>query len=360
MPQIFASNFGSSSDGSVAVLTLPDHRLRLLRPHQAPVSVSSPLASSSSGRLHVHKYIDFEECVHEDFATSGISGDVFTVCVSPYFVCLVHGEPAALESTAILLDPSSDKGTAFTSKKNIAGQGKENKMVETSFGHTSPLTLVSNFSATRKVFLGNGSFVARMDSDEKSVFFFETFSQSLKRWTPLTGAFDTLWRPSPPSPGRAGAERFLSSFSVLCPSHVFALTSRHAVSGEYSLHIRSWDRSLERRIPLRGPSIVTCHPRSPTVLVSLVGAVMPRHPLVEAIESGVATLLVFGRGPSSKGGSAHWSLLSGGSSLFGDDSNEGTEKSLRTLTFLTFGLVGFSLMWTLWALFYWGWWMRID
>jgi hypothetical protein len=334
MPQVFASNFGSSADGTVAVLTLPENRLRLLRPYDAPINMSSPTASSSSGRMHVRKFVDLEECVSEEIAAPSITGDVYTVCVSTQFVCLMHGEPAAWEATAIIIDSSRDSPGSTKQEKN------QNRGVVIPFRSSL---------APRKRLLGKGSFVTRIDSDEKSILFFETFSQSLYRWTPLTNAFEVLWRPSPSTSSRVGSDRFLSSFSILHPSLVYALMSRNSATNEYSLHIRSWDRTLERRIPLRGPSIVTCHPRNASILVSLVGAVVPRHPLVEAIESGVATLLVFGR--SSMGGS-DWHAATG--------DEEGPEKGIRTLTLLTFGLVGFSLAWTLWALFYFGWWMRIN
>ena len=314
----FITNFGSSADGSVVVLSLAGQKLRIIRVADAPEGITASssllLSSASSPRAERNKCIDFDQCDAEERQLPEVSGDVFAICVSTKFLCLMHGEPAAWEATVLLFEDTS-----------------------TSFGSGGEIASVS--LPPRSRVLGKGSFVARIEHDESSVLFFETFTQSLTRWNPITQVVEILWRPTV---GHRGGERFLSSFSILYPSHVYSLVSKNTVSNEYTLHIRSWDRSVEKRIALRGPSIVTSHPKRCSILVSLVGAVVPRHPLVEAIESGVATLLTFG------------------SHQHGDGDEEDAGTGIRTLTLLTFGLVGFSLAWTLWALFYWGWWMRSE
>lgn len=86
----------------------------------------------------------------------------------------------------------------------------------------------------------------------------------------------------------------VESLHIVVPGRVACCTTHSECDGTL-LCFFSLDGSLVRRIPLKGKSLITPIPNDGEVLVSLwTHSSSPPHPLLEAIEYGIGTLLRFG------------------------------------------------------------------
>ncbi|KEG12858.1 hypothetical protein DQ04_01371050 [Trypanosoma grayi] len=133
-------------------------------------------------------------------------------------------------------------------------------------------------------------------------------------------------------------------FDVLQPGSSFALVLLRQQIQEVFLF--TTDMSLVRCIRVGKPSAMAILPSEGVMIAApLPHATLSGHPLLEAVESGVGTAFFF---------------VGDGESLSEAPQGKNDVSGVEVLSWISFGLVSASLMWTASALVYNGWWLHLQ
>jgi hypothetical protein len=195
-----------------------------------------------------------------------------------------------------------------------------------------------------------------------TVFILDAVNFELTLWRPFSGtAVSRRFHPSvtrqliPLFP--KGSSRFVDQLSFDA-GKVLSLQMRNRTGTEHVAILLSPDASIGACLPLRGNSLVAM--TEGAMVLSLLSSYLPHHPLVEALECGVGTLLRFPKCPPVR-----TLYYDSGERAEGNGGREGTQQDfhgggVHCIVWFSSGMLCLSLLWTVTALVYNGWWLHMQ
>jgi hypothetical protein len=174
------------------------------------------------------------------------------------------------------------------------------------------------------------------------------------------------------SSGTSGFDAICISMDILVPGALLLCTVKvpGILSGVYlqgearfEVLLLSMDGTAVRRLRLPGLSFVAPHPTRPMLMTTLAPTTIARqHPLVDAVENGMGRIWEFkkpcGHDPSEVPGSSPFSRQL--KRLVPTASAQSSTQLLTTASRVAYGVVTVSLLWTISALIYNGWWTFLQ